>query len=332
MERSFLDPPHADDAARFAPDFGQRVLLTVDTEEEFDWSGDFSAFDYSLDAIYAIEKFQQFAEGLGAVPVWLVDWPITQSKRVQDVLKGAVAEGKAEIGIQLHPWVNPPFKEEVNHRNSYAGNLPADLERDKFLRLRDAIAENFDCDPQIYRAGRYGLGSQSAGMLKGAGVAIDTSVRANFDYSAGHGPDYSRHPLHPYWVDRERQLLELPVTSVYWGMLRRQGRLLQPLVDRIPHLGGVLSRLGLFERIALTPEGVTGQEALRGLDIAIDDGLPVIVLSFHSPSLVPGHTPYVENEEDLDRLYDWLRAVYAYCGQRGVRPTTVSEIMRSVEV
>ncbi|HCH96238.1 MAG TPA: WalW protein, partial [Erythrobacter sp.] len=87
----------------------------------------------------------------------------------------------------------------------------------------------------------------------------------------------------------------------------------------------------LLERIGLTPEGVSMDEALRAIDIAIDDQLPVLVLSFHSPSLAAGHTPYVRTEADLDALYDWFRGVYAYLDTRGVRPTTVEEIMASVD-
>lgn len=269
---------------------------------------------------------------MGVVPVYLVDWPIATSPEARALLAPAARAGRAEIGIQLHPWVNPPHEEDVNAYNSFAGNLPAELEREKFSRLHDAIVEGFGVDPQIYRAGRYGLGPHTAQLLKDRGVAIDSSVRANFDYSAGHGRDYSGHPLVPYWTDPERDLLELPLTTVYWGMLRRQGKMLFPLIEKLPRLGGVLSRLGLLERIALTPEGVTKEEALRGIDIALDDGLPLLVLSFHSPSLAPGHTPYVRSEDDLETLYDWLRGVYAYLGQRGVRPTSVAEIMRSVIV
>jgi len=88
----------------------------------------------------------------------------------------------------------------------------------------------------------------------------------------------------------------------------------------------------MLERIALTPEGVPKEAALRGIDIALDDGLPTLTISFHSPSLSPGHTPYVRSEDDLDRFYDWLRTVYAYLDQRGVRPTTVAEIIESVVV
>ena len=332
MDRPITEPPPPGREARFKPAFGRRALLTVDTEEEFDWSGPFSATGHSLDHVTRLRKFQQFCEGIGVSPVYLVDWPVATSAIACDIIGEAVKAGKAEVGIQLHPWVNPPHEEEVNERNSYAGNLPPELEAAKFRRLRDAIEENFGTPPQIYRAGRYGLGPNSAQMLIECGIAIDSSVRSHFDYRAGHGPDYRRHPLAPYWVDERKSLLELPLTSTFFGILRRQGEWLFPLLERVPKLRGAFSRLGLLERIALTPEGVDPGEALRGVDVALDDGLPLLVLSFHSPSLVPGNTPYVHDDADLDALYDWWRAIYAYLDRRGVQPTTVREIMQCVEV
>ncbi|WP_271438986.1 polysaccharide deacetylase family protein [Pontixanthobacter luteolus] len=332
MDRSIIEPPVKGSATRFKAGFGQRSLLTVDTEEEFDWEGPFSPSGHGLDHVPRLAKFQQFCEGIGVCPVYLVDWPVATSEVAMDILRAPLQAGKAEIGIQLHPWVNPPFEEEVNTFNSFAGNLPPDLEERKFFKLRDEIQKNFGCAPQIYRAGRYGLGPSSAKILKKAGVAIDSSVRANFDYSAGGGPNYRDHPLEPYWVDSEHQLLELPLTTVFWGMLRKQGRALYPALSRLGKVNGIASRLGMLERIALTPEGVSADEALRGIDIAIDDQLPVLVLSFHSPSLVPGHTPYVRTEDDLDELYEWWRRIYAYLDQRGVKSTTVAEIMQSAEV
>ncbi|WP_126175689.1 polysaccharide deacetylase family protein [Tsuneonella rigui] len=327
MDRPITDPPASGSAARFGPEFGTRSLLTVDTEEEFDWSGPFTRTEHGLSHVAHIARFQEFCEELGVVPVYLVDWPIATSPAAVDIIGSAVNAGRAEVGIQLHPWVNPPFEEEVGPFTSYAGNLPPALEREKFTRLRDTIAEAFDTTPLIYRAGRYGLGPETAGLLRDTGVPIDSSVRANFDYRAGHGPDYRAHPLAPYWVDGEKRLLELPLTTVYWGMLRRQGRWVHPLLGKLPKMTGLFSRVGLLERIALTPEGVTAEEALRGIDMALDDRLPLLVLSFHSPSLAPGHTPYVRTEGDLDRLYDWFRRVYLYLEMRGVAPTTVAEIL-----
>lgn len=331
MDRPITEPPPAGSAARFAPGFGVRSLLTVDTEEEFDWSAPFTRDRHGLTHVTRIGRFQEFCEGLGVVPVYLVDWPIATSPLAIDIIGSAVKAGRAEVGIQLHPWVNPPFEEAVGPFNSYAGNLPAHLERAKFVALRNKIEEAFESPPMIYRAGRYGLGAVTSSLLRDTGVPIDSSVRANFDYRAGHGPDYSRHPLKPYWVDSARELLELPLTTIYWGMLRKQGRWVHPWLGRLPLLPGVFSRLGLLERIALTPEGVTAEEALRGIDIALDDKLPLLVLSFHSPSLAPGHTPYVRNEADLDRLYDWFRRVYIYLDMRGVVPTSVAGIMSAVQ-
>ena len=329
---NLLEPPHKRQKVAFGESFGQRALLTVDTEEEFDWHGDFKRDGHSLDSVARIGKLQEFCEGLGVSPVYLVDWPVASSPEAQEVIGAAVAAGKAEIGIQLHPWVNPPFDEEVDRHNSFAGNLAPELEREKFNRLRDLIGEKFGTAPQIYRAGRYGVGRHTAQLLADCGIAIDSSVRSRFDYSAEGGPDYSRHPVEPYWADREKRLLELPLTTVYWGMLRRQGATLFALARRSPAARGVLSRLGLLERIALTPEGVSREEALRGIDIALDDGLPVLVLSFHSPSLMPGNTPYVRSEDDLDLFYDWLRAAYGYFRMRDVAPTTVAEIIAATRV
>ena len=329
--RAIDKAPARVDRAVFRPEFGQRFILTVDTEEEFDWSKPIRREGHSLDHLPRLAKFQRFCENEGVCPIYLIDYPVATSALAADILREPVANGLAEIGVQLHPWVNPPFDEDVNERNSFAGNLSPELERAKFNRLRQVIEKNFETVPQIYRAGRYGVGPNTAPMLRDGGIAMDSSVRTKFDYSSTGGGDFRHHPLVPYWLDPEHSLLELPLTTVFWGLLRRQGDLIYPLMWRMPSLRGVFSRLGLLERIPLTPEGIAAPEALRGIDIALDDGLPLLVFSFHSPSLRPGHTPYVRDEADLDGLYGWWRAVLAYLRERKVAPTTVREIMHSVE-
>lgn len=331
-QSQIIDLPEPGDFVQFQPGFGQRFLVTVDTEEEFDWSSPFARADHSLDSIPRLAKFQQFCEGFGVVPVYLIDYPVVTDPRAAEVLGEAVAQGRAEVGVQLHPWVNPPHEEEVSVHNSFAGNLPAELERTKFRTLRDAIERTFGTAPQLYRAGRYGVGPNTAQHLSEAGIAIDTSVRALFDYSSQGGPNFRRHPLAPWWIDRRNGLMELPLTTVFWGLLRQQGRALHPALWRVPRLRGLLARLGLLERIPLTPEGVAANEAIKAIDIAIDEGLPVLVFSFHSPSLRPGCTPYVRDEDDLDRFYDWWRTVFEYLARRGVRPASVGGIMAAAVV
>jgi len=328
---NLLQPPGRQAFAAFCHDFGQRFIVTVDTEEEFDWSAPLDRKAHSVVTVPALRKFQQFCEGFGVVPSYLIDWPVADSACAPEAIGDAVSSGRAEVGVQLHPWVNPPFVEDVNELNSYAGNLPFELEREKLHTLRDRIESAFGTPPRIYRAGRYGLGPRTAEILLECGIAIDTSVRARFDYSGTGGPNYREHPLHPYWVGKERELLELPLTTVYWGPLRQVGNVIYPHLWRAPTMRGVLARAGLLERIPLTPEGITAEEALRGVDIAIDEGLPVLVFSFHSPSLATGHTPYVRSEADLDALYDWWRTLFTHLARRGVKPTSVHEIMNSVQ-
>lgn len=328
--KRITDCPEPADMARFRPEFGQRFILTVDTEEEFDWNEPFDRSSHSVHSVPRLGKFQEFCEAQGVCPIYLVDYPVATSAAAADVLREPLAAGRAEIGLQLHPWVNPPLDEELSASNSYAGNLPKELEAAKFNLLRDRITANFGQAPLIYRAGRYGVGPDTAQILRDAGVAIDTSVRARFSYSEDGGPDYRDRPIAPWWIGGEGVLLELPLTTVYWGMLRQLGQWLYPAMWRIPRLRGLLARMGLLERIPLTPEGISLEEAVRGIDIAIDEGLPILVFSFHSPSLAPGHTPYVRSEDDLDAFYDWWRGVFAYLARRNIAPCTVREIMASV--
>ena len=328
-ETRITDLPGSPDFVAFKPGFGQRFLLTVDTEEEFDWTKPLAREAHTVLTVARLAKFQEFCEGQGVVPVYLIDYPIATSTAAAEILRPAIASGNAEVGVQLHPWVSPPHDEEVNQHNSFAGNLPASLEQAKFRKLRDAIAENFGAPPLIYRAGRYGVGPNTADILSSGGIAIDSSVRSCFDYSSQGGPNFREFPLRPYWLNRSKGLMELPLTTVYWGVLRQIGAWLYPQMWRVPRLRGLLARIGMLERIPLTPEGVTVEEAIRGIDIAIDQDLPVLVLSFHSPSLAPGYTPYVRSEDDLDALYDWWRQVFAYLNQRGVTSTTVSEVVNA---
>ncbi len=306
-----------------AVDFGAgwtpRAIVTVDTEEEFDWNGPFTRGKHGLRHVSALPRFQAFCTSHAVKPIYLVDYSIVQDPAAAEMLRGWCADDLADVGVQLHPWVSPPFEEAVNVRNSYACNLPPQLERRKFAQLYEAIVENIGVESKIYRAGRYGAGPASPAILREFGLDCDTSVRSLFDYRGQGGPDYARTPLAPYWL-RAGTLAELPVTSVLAGLIGARGAGLFRASENRPNMRAALSRLGLVERIALTPEGISQDKALQALDAAIDQRLPLLTFSFHSPSLAPGHTPYVQTEADVERLYGWWDALLTACAARGVRP------------
>lgn len=308
-----------------------RFIVTVDTEEEFEWGAPFTRDGHGTTHVAAIDRFQQLCDAHSVRPAYLVDHPIASDDAAVKLLGGYAAEGQADIGVQLHPWVNPPFDEVPSIPNSFACNLPPELERAKLTALYELIVARFGVRPQIYRAGRYGAGPNSRKILLELGMSLDSSVRSLFDYSPDGGPNYAECPLDPYWIE-EGRLIELPLTSVFGGMLRAGGKGLFSLAFEASSSRGILARTGLLERIALTPEGIPVEKAIKAVDIALEQQIPILNFSFHSPSLAVGHTPYVRSEADLERFYDWWNRMFAHLALRGVKATHVDEIKTAAGV
>ena len=104
-------------------------------------------------------------------------------------------------------------------RNSYPGNLPRELEREKLARLTDRITERFGTRPTVYLAGRYGLGPNTATILEELGYEVDLSPCVPMDFTADGGPDYSGATNHPYWFGEGRRLLGLPCSGDFVGWM-----------------------------------------------------------------------------------------------------------------
>jgi hypothetical protein len=120
----------------------------------------------------------------------------------------------------------------------------------------------------------------------------------------------------PFWIDEQRQILELPVSATLVGRgARIPTRLKSTLFGRKSEWAAVpsiLARLGLLERIKLTPEGITIEEAKRLARVMVDGGHKVFVLTYHTPSLQSGNTPYVKTIADGERFLRWLDEFYDF--------------------
>ena len=312
---------------RWPEAFGTRFTLFVDTEEEFDWSAGFRRDGFTTSAMAAVpEAHRRFAER-GIAVVYLADYPIARDPAAVALLQEALADGRSEVGAQLHPWVTPPFEEKVNVSNSFAGNLPEAVEAAKLDRLGHAIGRAFGRLPRAYRAGRYGLGPHTLRLLAARGYRIDTSMRATFDYSRERGPNYSDIGNVAFRTGPHETLVELPFTTVFTGRLRRQGSALHKRLERLPRGGAIAARLGLLNRVPLTPEGVSRAEALEAIRISVGEGLRLLNFAFHSPSLVPGHTPYVRDAADLRCFWAWWEDVLNLLDRLSVRPATLDEVL-----
>ena len=119
------------------------------------------------------------------------------------------------------------------------------------------------------------------------------------------GPDFSAIGNDAFRIGG---LIELPSTTVFTGRARGGGAGTLPRGGHVPKARAVLARAGLLQRIPLTPEGIPVAEALEAIRVALGDGLRVLNFAFHSPSLVPGHTPYVRDDADLAAFWIWWDA------------------------
>ena len=315
----------------FPESFGRRVIVTVDTEEEFDWTQPKRRDATSVSAVRALPVAHARLREFGLKPAYLVDYPIATTPESVEVLQRFVASGEAIVGAQLHPWVNPPFDETVDARNSFPGNLPRRTERAKLGALTDAIRTSFGVQPMIYRAGRYGIGPNTEALLDEFGYRIDASVRPLFDYVDEGGPNFERARAAPYWTGPERRILEVPLTTAFLGGLRGLGEPLFRLGARFPTLRALLNRSRTLNRVALTPEGIPLEEALMALELLLDGGTRLISISFHSPSVEPGHTPYVRDASDLKRFYAWFDGVFGFLARAGVEPASIAEVLAAAE-
>lgn len=308
--------------------FGQRFTVTVDTEEDFDWAAPLARTGAGTASVEALIAGHRRLVDHGALPAYMVDWPIIDDPRAAAVIATLHREHRAVIGAQLHPWVNPPFDEVVTPFNSFPGNLPESLEAAKLDRLTTAIGEAIGSPPRSYRAGRYGIGPRTLGLLAARGYRLDSSVRSRYDYTAAGGPDFGAVGNDAYRIG---DMVELPLTTVHLGRLRRGGERLYRQLGRLPHARGLFARTGLLSRVALTPEDMPLAEVLEAIRIVAGEGLAMLNFSFHSPSLVPGNTPYVRDEADLAAFHHWWDAVLALLARLDIRAITLDDVIAAAD-
>lgn len=307
------------------------LLIVVDTEEEFDWTRPFSRENVATRAIPAQARAHAIYDRFGIVPTYVVDYPVATDPEAVRFLGALRDAGKAEIGAHLHPWVTPPHREQVTTRNSYHCNLPPELERAKIEALTGAIEKSFGARPTAFKAGRYGYGPSTGQALAELGYEVDCSFVPHTDLSGDGGPDFRGVPDAPHWLDNG--LLEVPLTVGFLGAMPGLGAKAGWLFDspgaELLHIPGVLARSGLVARSKLTPEGTPAGEQCRLIEAMARRGHRLFSLTYHSPSLEPGHTPYVRDEAELGRFLEAIEQVLTFFqDEMGGRFTTLSQVYR----
>jgi len=328
MQLTFSGPDAYPNLADRTPE----LLVVVDTEEEFDWSKPFDRGNRGVSSIFANERVHEIYNRFGVQPTYCVDQCVAEDLVAVNFLDGLAKAGECQIGTHLHPWVTPPYDEVVNTVNSFHGNLPEALERAKINSVTETIQQAFGARPRVFKAGRHGVGPNTIDLLIEAGYTIDCSFAPHTSFRGNEGPSFIGLQDQPFWLDGARTLLEVPFTKGFSGWMA--GMFWPPLAGLFDSRGAtlfkvpaILSRLGIIERVALSPEGMTVGDQIRLLRSMVKRGKRVFSLSYHSPSLVPGHTPYVRSDDDLREFLFRIESVLGlFRDEIGGTFTTLEEV------
>jgi len=309
------------------------LIVLIDAEEEFDWSKEFDRRATATTAIHQLVEAQALFDSLGVHATYVVTHPVACNKGSAAVMRDLASARGVTIGAHLHPWVTPPFEEQVSVSNSYPGNLSGALEREKLRCVALALRENVGVMPRVYQAGRYGFGPRTATTLEELGFEVDFSPAPPFDFRAEGGPDYSVFGPEPRWIGGRREVLSIPVTGAYVGFVNQHAHALYRMATH-KHLSwarlpAIFSRVGAIDRLRLSPEGFALGDMQRLTRALLSRGVGIFTLSFHAPSLSPGCTPYVRDGAERRQFLDRLRAYLEYfLGELGGESLSPLELRR----
>ncbi|HNT42945.1 MAG TPA: hypothetical protein PKN85_00670 [Syntrophorhabdaceae bacterium] len=290
-----------------------KVAITIDTEEDL-W-GEYTPAPCPVDNIDSIPLVQDIFDRYGAIPTYLVDYPVVIDDRASRLLRDIREKGGCELGTHCHPWNTPPYGDNASVKATMLCNLEEDAVRRKMENLHETFVARFGMAPVSFRAGRWGFGPAVARSIQDLGYRVDSSVTPLVDWSDYGGPDFFGAPRHPYRLNpasilepaEDGSLLEAPPTT---GFFQKNAELCGK-VFRYVMKGNLTRRLkgiGLLEHSRLinlrwlSPELSSGEDMLLLAERLVRHGTSFLNMCFHSTSLLPGKSPFVRDGKDLRRF------------------------------
>jgi hypothetical protein len=295
------------------------VIVSLDTEED-NWNP--SRHNVTVENIGELRRQAKLFDRLGVRPTYFTTYRVATNSCAAEAVREVGDRSRGEIAAHLHPWNTPPLAEPFVPRNSMLKNLPAALQLVKLQRLTATLQEAFGLTPTAFRAGRYGIGSDTVAALIACGYRVDSSVSPFEDLTMfDDGPTFVGAPIMPYRLAPNRDvresapdgtLIEIPLSNGFnrgpFGLSDRVRRLLEAAPFRWLHLAGLAARAGLVQRLTLNPEFQSADEMLTLSARLLEHGVPYLQISWHTPSLKPGLGPFTRTAADVERLYASIEA------------------------
>ena len=311
------------------------VTVAIDTEED-NW-GSFVESGATCQNIEHLSELHPLMARWGARPTYLVNRPPLMSAATVEVLGALASLPGVEIGGHCHPWNTPPSTGRGVDRSMMCA-LPLEANRGMVAEITKRIEAELGVRPRSFRAGRWAFGPTVSHALADEEYLVDASVCPFINWSADGGPDYTMAPSRPYRFDPARPfephpqgaMVEIPTTIGFLrGDHRRRAAIREALVrSPLRHLKvvGALDRLGVLARRWLSPETSTADSMVRLAERCLLSGEPVLGVTFHSCTLLPGATPFVRDAHDRKRFLDAISTVLRFCAERSLRFRTLREV------
>jgi len=297
------------------------LIVSLDTEED-NWSR--SRTGVTVENIRELRRQARFFDRWGVRPTYFTSYQVAIDPCAAAIMREVGDQSRAEIGAHLHPWNTPPLSEAFVARNSMTNNLPAGLQLAKIRALTEVMQEAFGQRPTAFRAGRYGIGADTVAALVSCGYDVDSSVSPFLSLEAvDDGPTFVGAPIVPYRLAPGREVrqgapdgpvLEIPLS---FGFSRGPFRVFDPvqrMLEAVPfrwlHLPGIASRTRLVRRLSLSPEFHSVADMLTLSARLLEHGARHLHISWHTPSLKPGLSPFSATAADVERLYATIEGFF----------------------
>ncbi len=265
--------------------------------------------------------FQEF----GARPTYLLSSEVIRDPASR-ALFATMSGDEAELGTHLHGEFAESSERVPLATLDFQRNYGEALERAKLVQLTHDFEQAFGHAPRSFRAGRFGIGEHSLGILQSLGYEVDSSVTPHMNWASSGAPglDFRGAPMQPYAPDLNHpgkpgtaRILEVPVTVNH-------------------SFGSGLPLVGtFFEPDWLRPTKVRGsrlqktaRRAIANAAAASPEQPVVLTCMFHNVEVTPGMSPYAQTEAQAQSIVDSLRSLLAFARSTGIRVVGLGELPR----
>jgi hypothetical protein len=293
-------------------------VLSVDTEEEWDWSGPFPQQTTNVQNIDKLPEFNAICEEIGIRPTYFVDYAVADNDRAVEQMLSFTNTGKCEVGAHLHPWCNPPYFGPVGEAESHVVNLPIEQVSQKLDVLVTRIEERLKVKPKSFRTGRWGINGKVMKLLVERGFNVDSSVYPFYanDFFSCNGA-----PAQPYWPDidspllqsSQRDIFELPVTVGFNRNNFVMANKLHTAFSKPPlswtRFNGLAWHTQILRKNYLCPELTTTEDMLSLCDTVIQQDYRVLHMYMHSSSLLDNKNSLLGNQAAFEYMTDAVKDV-----------------------